>query len=123
MAMMEQIDERYLTLREVRSRYGLAPRRFTTTLRPGSSPHPSSSGRARVGGCRSWRPGSDPFPAETEAPGSPSEGNPMFLHRKDAVVRLDRAPGKKYRLLPRIAHFPASCKGLASVAHDRGRLL
>ena len=40
----------------------------------------------------------------------------MFLHRKDAVVRLDRAPDKEYRLLSRIAHFPASCKG-----PERGR--
>ena len=47
----------------------------------------------------------------------------MFWHRKGAAVRLDRAPRQKHRLLPRIAHFPASCKGLASVTHDRGRLL
>ena len=35
----------------------------------------------------------------------------MFWHRKGAVVRLDRASRQKHQLLPRIAHFPAFCKG------------
>ena len=46
MAMMEQIDERYLTLREVRSRYGLCASTVYNNIQAGKFPAPLKFGKS-----------------------------------------------------------------------------